>query len=292
MELQAFLQTAWSDLRSRAPVGIDVLAACLSVQPSELSSIRRSYRRVTIPKRTGRPRILLVPEGELKRVQRLILRRLLERIPCHAAATGFRKGQSIVSNARVHSGSDVILGLDLQDFFQTTRASRVHALFKRIGWDEAAAALLTRLCTYEGGLPQGAPTSPCLSNLVNYRLDCRLSGLARKHGAVYSRYADDITFSFKIRIRSAIFDVLKMSIYIVGRHGYEIHDRKTRIRGAHQRQLVTGLVVNERVRLPRENRRLLRAVEHHLSVGAPISMSLDQLEGWRGLMQMVESDRP
>src|SRR5262249_44280484 len=149
----------------------------------------------------------------LKTIQRRILRRLLGRLRCHPAATGFERGRSIVTNARAHVGKAVVVQMDLKDFFTSTTTRRVRKYFRKTGWNREAADLLIRLCTHQGGLPQGAPTSPRLSNLVNYRLDARLARLAgrrrlydprtgqrigsREIGAKYTRYADDLTFSFQ-----------------------------------------------------------------------------------------------
>src|SRR5439155_7805779 len=132
-------------------------------------------------------RTITAPAEPLKNMQRRILLRLLARLRAHPCATGFERRQSIVTHALVHVGRDVVIKLDLKDFFTATKADRVEAYFRRIGWDADAAALLTNLCTHDSSLPQGAPTSPRLSNLVNHRLDARLFALARKRKVAYSR---------------------------------------------------------------------------------------------------------
>jgi hypothetical protein len=164
--------------------------------------------------------------------------------------------------------------------------------------------LLLRFCTHEDGLPQGAPTSPRLSNLVNYRLDARLTGLAARQrnrnprtgqrleyheiGATYSRYADDLTFSFPSDDPKAIHYIIRMTKSIVKAEGYLLHLRKKlQIRRRHACQLVTGLVVNERVNLPRKVRRWLRAVEHHQAGGRPTTLTPAQLAGWQAFRSMV-----
>src|SRR5262249_33968570 len=151
---------------------------------------------------------LLIPEARLKALQRTILHRLLRRLRAHPAAMGFERGQSIVHNAALHVGRKVVIKLDLVDFFPSTRAGRIERYFRRVGWNGEAAALLTRLCTHEGGLPQGAPTSPRLSNLVNWLLDSRIDRFVRRRKGSYTRYADDITISFPKdyprRVRGAI----------------------------------------------------------------------------------------
>jgi retron-type reverse transcriptase len=228
------------------------------------------------------------PDDPLKALQRQILRRLLARLRCHPAATGFQKGESIVTNARRHTGQAVVVRLDLKDFFPATTEARVHAYFRRIGWNRPAARLLTRLCAHRGGLPQGAPTSPRLSNLVNFRLDRRLAAMTRKLGLRYTRYADDITLSFPTDDKKRIRYMIRFVERVAWAEGYRLHRRKKlHIRRRHQQQLVTGLVVNERVHLPRKTRRRLRAVDHHLRTGRPATLTPEQRAGWSALQIMI-----
>ena len=288
--------------------GVEELGRRLGVTVAELRAVRPTYREFTIPKRSGGTRRILAPDDQLKALQRLILKRLLARLRSHPAATGFEKGQSIVTNARAHVGQAVVVRMDLKDFFPATRAKKVRKYFRRVGWDRPAAKLLTHLCTFEGGLPQGAPTSPRLSNLVNYRLDARLTGLAMRRrlynprtaghleegpvGATYTRYADDLTFSFPTDDRKLIRYVVRMTKHIVASEGYELHlRRKLRVLRRHARQQVTGLVVNDRVNLPRATRRWLRAVEHRSATGRLPTLTPAQLAGWRALRAMIESQR-
>ena len=136
-------------------------------------------------------------------------------------------------------------------------------------------------------MPQGAPTSPRLSNLVNYRLDARLAGLAARFEATYSRYADDITFSLADD-RKKVRGLIRMTARIVSDEGYALHrHKKLHVRRRHQQQRVTGLVVNDRVNLPRSTRRWLRAVEHHLATDRPATLTSRQIEGWRSFQSMV-----
>jgi RNA-directed DNA polymerase len=211
-----------------------------------------------------------------------------------------------VTNARAHVGQAVVVRMDLKDFFPATRAKKVRKYFRRVGWNRPAARLLVHLCTFEGGLPQGAPTSQRLSNLVNYRLDARLTGLATRRrlfdfrtlghvaerlvGATYTRYADDLTFSFPTDDRKMIRYVVRVTKHIVGREGYELHlHRKLRVLRRHARQQVTGLVVNDRVNLPRKTRRWLRAVEHRSATGRMATLTPAQLAGWRALREMIDA---
>jgi len=272
--------------------GVDELARRLGLPGEQLQSTRVAYREFTIPKRNGGQRRITAPEPELKAVQRAIHRRLLKRLRTHPAATAYQHGSSIVTNAVPHVGRRVVVCLDLHEFFATTKAARIRSYFQAIGWNRPASALLTQLCTHEDGLPQGAPTSPLLSNLVNIRMDARLTGLARTHGAVYTRYADDMTFSFEEDNRGAVRGLVGLATVIAREHGYWMHGRKKRrIRRQYEQQRVTGLVVNERVNLPRSTRRRLRAIAHHLDTGQPATLTEEQLAGWNALTVMIERQR-
>ena len=169
---------------------------------------------------------------------------------------GFQHGRSIATNARFHVGKAVLVKLDLKDFFTSTRARRVFRYFRQIGWNREAAGLLVRLCTHEGGLPQGAPTSPRLSNLVNFRMDARLTALAQRQrmhnpctgrqtgcrelGGTYTRYADDVTFSFPSDDSNMIRYIVRLTKFVVEQEGYVLHlQKKMHIRRRHARQEVT-----------------------------------------------------
>ena len=308
---------------------LDELARRLDVEADQLARFEPRYRDFIVPKRSGGKRRIFAPNDETKRLQRRLLRRVLARLSAHPAAMGFERGKSIVTNARAHQGRPVVVRFDLVDFFPSTRAARVRRYFRRIGWNRRATKVLMRLCTHEGGLPQGAPTSPRLSNLVNYRIDARLSGMAAALGGVYTRYADDITISLADDDREAPWVIhagpartfglednadkirfLRVFVRrVVEEEGYRLHRRKKlSVRRRHHRQTVTGLVVNERVNLPRSTRRWLRAVEHRTRLAAQANsptpagatayvarkrptLTPAQLEGWRALRSMIARQR-
>jgi retron-type reverse transcriptase len=150
---------------------------------------------------------------------------------------------------------------------------------------------MTALCCRKDRLPQGAPTSPILSNLVNYRMDARLAGLASRSKATYSRYADDIIFSFAEDNRRFIRGVIRRIRTILFESGYQINQPKLRIMRQNNRQTVTGLVVNQKVQLPRKTRRWLRAVEHHLQQGREASLTREQLAGWKAYQLAIAGKR-
>jgi hypothetical protein len=270
--------------------GVDELARRLGVDADELRSVRAAYHEFSLPKRGGGQRRILAPDAPTKQLQRRILHRLLARLPAHEAAHGFERGHSIVTNAVVHERAAVIVKLDVRDFFGATKASRIRRYFRVTGWDRETAKILTRLTTWDRGLPAGAPTSPRLANLVNVMLDARLAGLAAREGAIYTRYADDLTFSFATDDGAAVRRVVRVARQILRAERYELHlARKLQVRRRWERQLVTGLVVNDRARLPRARRRWLRAVEHHVAVGRPTTISPEALTAWQGLELMIES---
>ncbi len=303
----------WRRLFDRDPekYDLDELARRLGVDRDSLLAIRPTYREFTVAKPSGGRRLIAAPDPELKQMQRRINRRLLQRLPAHACAMGFEQGRSIVTNAAAHTQKAVLIRLDMRNFFPATSAKRVHKYLRTIGWSKGASALLVRLCTWRGGLPQGAPTSPRLSNLVNYQLDARLAGWAenfrllivnpftgntgkwRDEGKVevtYTRYVDDLVFSLAKDNERAVKAVIAAARRIVGEYGYRLHGRKKmRIRRRHQSQEVTGLVVNQRVNLPRRTRRWLRAVDHHIASGRESSLTPSQLAGWRALEKMIET---
>lgn len=280
----------WQWLRSHYGMGRSVmyLARMLEINACRLREVAMTYKTVHVAKKRGGQRKLLIPNDKLKKIQRLILRRVLQKLRSHPAATGFEESSSMVHNALPHAGGRVIIKLDVIDFFPSTRAERVEAYLRRVGWNADAAKLLTQLCTHKGGLPQGAPTSPRLSNLVNYQFDWRLQRFVHRRNGAYTRYADDITISFPSDCPRRIRGTIQFVRRLAKAHGYTIHTRqKLRILRPHQQQRVTGLVVNEKVQLPRQKRRRLRAIAHHLRTGRPATLSAAQMEGWAGLMNMI-----
>lgn len=267
----------------------------LGVTPEELAAVPVEYHQFTIPKRSGAPRQIDAPAPPLKRLQRQILRRVLARLPAHPAALGFERGVSFVDHARLHAGRPLIVRMDLRDFFPSIGAHKVKQYLHAIGWSGEAVKALVRLCCHQGELPQGAPTSPRLANLVNIELDARLSAAAEQLGALYSRYADDLVFSFAEDAPRAARALITLTRLIIAEEGYALNRAKgPRVLRAHQRQTITGLVVNDGPpRLSRETRRWLRAVEHRAatvaSSGKRPTLTPLQREGWRALAQMVRA---
>jgi len=245
------------------------------------------YRQRLCPKPGGGLRLLEIPKAELKRVQRRLLDGLLTPVPTHEAAHGYVAGRSAVTHAASHTGRAVLLRFDLQDFFNSIPAARIHALWRTLGYPAGVARLLTALCTTrtpaavrerlqdDGGLdrlaamrlaerhlPQGAPTSPALANLCCFRLDLRLAGLARRFDAHYTRYADDLVFSGPVSLRGNARALGAWVGAIAEAEGFRLQARKTACIPDHRRQVVGGIVVNDRPNLPRDAFDRLKARLH------------------------------
>ncbi len=269
------------------------------------------YSEFTIPKRRGGTRTLNAPSEELKSLQRRILHRLLNPLPVHPAAAGFVPARSIVHNARPHVGQGAVINIDLADFFPSITAERVHKCFRALGWNKLASTILTNICAYEGRLPQGAPTSPAISNLVCRRLDTRLAALAAKHHGQYTRYADDLTLSFTTfgsnkpmrpapkgkppsppTEQPASRSLLTKIKNIIEEEGFKIQmKKKVRVQRPHQRQTATGLVVNRTINFPRAIRRRIRAMQHRERKGLLDAPAKRRLRGWEAVLAMVASQR-
>lgn len=241
---------------------------------------RTHYVYFQVPKRTGGMRLLSAPHDDLKKAQHWILETILGKLPVTDAAHGFVEGRSVVSNAAAHVRRDVVVNSDLSDFFPSITVGRVRGVFEAIGYSPAVATVLALLCTeaprtkveHEGktfwvavgprALPQGAPTSPALSNQIARKLDQRLLGLAAKLGWTYTRYADDLTFSAGAGQREKIGYLLARVRHIAGDEGFALNPKKCRVQRAARRQEVTGVIVNDKLSLPREELRRLRAIVH------------------------------
>lgn len=208
-----------------------------------INDSNKQYYDFTISKKSGGKRKISMPNKELLIIQKKIQENILNYVPIHKNAYGFVKGKSIKENAERHLNKEKILNIDLKDFFPSIHSGRVFYIFKNLcNYDNNVSYCLTKLTTYRNNIPQGAPTSPIISNIVAYMLDIRLSNIADKFKITYTRYADDITFSGK---KENINDsLLKIVNNIVKDCGFNINEKKTRFASYAERQEVTGLIVN------------------------------------------------
>ncbi len=241
---------------------------------------RVHYVSFTIPKRSGGVRTLSAPHRKLSAAQSWIFQNILARLPVEPPAHGFIAGRSILTNAQPHAGRVVVVNMDLEAFFPSITFPRVRSVFQRLGYSPAVATILALLCTecprrqveYDGriyyvatgprGLPQGACTSPGLSNQVARRLDKRLAGLATKLGLTYTRYADDLTFSGDAGLQERVGYLMARVRHLAEEEGFAVNEKKSRVLRRNTAQCVTGLVVNERPGVARAEVRRIRAILH------------------------------
>jgi RNA-directed DNA polymerase len=248
------------------PGQLDWFADCRAREARMPDGPLRHYCYLWMASRGGKRRLLESPRPRLKSIQRRFLHEILDHIPAHDSAHGYRPGRSIVSYAAPHAGRQIVLRLDLRDFFPSVNVARVRAVFRAAGYPREVANSLAGLCTNvtpddiwpadsdfetrarfrSPHLPQGAPTSPALANLVAFRLDRRLTGLANKLGATYTRYADDLAFSGGESLERSPMRFRDSVARIALDEGFELNFRKTRLMPRSTRQSLAGVVVNER----------------------------------------------
>ena len=276
------------------------LADARTLEPRTPAGPLRNYRYRWFAKRSGSARLIESPKLMLKTLQRRILHYILDAIPPHEAAHGFRSGRSIVSFAAPHVAQAMVLRMDLSDFFPSISRARVLALFMTAGYPEKVAAMLANLCVnttprdvildcavpmnmeqrrwlrqlYDPPhLPQGAPTSPALANLCAYRLDCRLSGLAKACGAAYTRYADDLVFSGGEGFRRCVERFHVRALAIAMEEGFKPNTRKTAFMSAATSQHIASIVINRKLTTARDDFDLLKATLHNCAKHGPASQN-------------------
>jgi retron-type reverse transcriptase len=276
------------------------------------------YVCFTVPKKSGGLRVLSAPHRDLAGAQEWILERILRKADgpaaLHAAAHGFVRGRSTVSNATPHVGAGVVVNTDLSNFFPTITFPRVRGIFKQLGYSPAVATILGLLCTesprrktiFNGkayhvatgprALPQGACTSPSLSNLAARRLDSRLAGIGRKLGWTYTRYADDLSFSAAASEEAKVGYLLARVRHITQDEGFAVNKPKTRVLRRSARQVVTGIIVNDKPHVPRAVVRRLRAILHRAKsegLAAQNPEKLPHFEAWvRGMIAYISMVSP
>lgn len=218
------------------------------------------YTLKEIPKKDGTFRKICVPNLSLKVVQKWILVEILEKIDVSPQAMAFvPKNNGLRSNAEYHKKNIFLLEMDIKNFFGTIKEGQVFKLFCNIGYNTKVSTILTSLCTFDGELPQGAVTSPYLANLILYHLDIRLNGLCSRKDIVYTRYADDLSFSSNDRAKlNGIENFVKN---IVSDEGFEINEKKTRYLSNDVKKSITGITINnEEIHVDKKLKRDIRAL--------------------------------
>lgn len=240
------------------PEKLYMLSNDRSVRNEERDDRYSNYHTVVIHRGRGRKnRVLSVPNDFLKAVQRRILDRCLYKLPVSRFSTAYRRGFSLLDNAGPHVGKECIVKLDISGFFDSIDDDMVYAVMRRFRLSVPATVLLTHLCVHNSALPQGAPTSPYIANLVMKHFDESLGKWCTENGITYTRYCDDMTFSGSreaIRTSQLIPKVRKMLTH----QGFKLNNKKTVVVTASGQQRVTGIVVNEKPQIPRELRRSIR----------------------------------
>ena len=264
------------------------LALMLGISAQLIESIlknkRHYYRRFPLPKKTGGTRLINGPRVFLKVIQRFLLDYYLNSLRVHSSVNSFIKSKSVFSNAQTHKGKAFVGTIDIEDFFGSISTNMVKKILKYNGYDESEIVLIEQLCTLNGVLPQGAPTSPILSNALLYDFDEKMDNLTKKQGLSYSRYADDLTISGekKEKVSSALNEATLM---LCEDFSLKINENKTRIVSFNGRQVVTGLVVNEKIQPPRYKRHQIRAAFHNASTKGKITKGeLNKLRGYYGYL--------
>lgn len=247
----------------------------------------------SIPKRSVGYRKLQIPQGYLKVIQLKILREILDKAVVGDYLYAFEAGRNVTEKAAKHVGKEYVVSMDIKDFFPSVKIMQVKAAFVALGQDDDKAALLAELCTYKFFLPQGAVTSPKISNLITQStFGPELVALAAEHNFTLTVYADDVTFSFNVpeaekeREVEYVNGLVNLAKTAIERHGFKVHKHgKLKVMHKDFRQEVCGIVVNEKTSVKRDQRRKLRAMVHTIAVkkgtafDGPVNLNTSQVMG-------------
>ncbi|PLK44359.1 retron St85 family RNA-directed DNA polymerase [Emticicia sp. TH156] len=262
-----------------------------------INSSQSFYYSFSIPKKNGGYRVISMPFPSLMKVQRWIYENVLLKHQIHKVAKGFVKELSIKDNASEHLGSKELLKMDIQDFFPSISKKRIISIFKRLGYNNKVSYSLASICCLNQCLPQGAPTSPTLSNIIAYKLDNRIQGLANKFNIIYTRYADDLTFSgdtFPPFFYSTIQRILL-------EEGFNVNKDKTRLIKEGRQKIVTGISISsDKMTIPKIKKREIRHAvyfilkrglfAHQQAIGNYDPIYIDRIIGYLHFWQFVEPE--
>lgn len=273
---------------------IDSFGLSIGLSPTILyllsKQTQRYYTSKEIPKKRGGTRQLDIPSFSLKLVQKWIKVNILDKISISDCSMGFRSGSGygIRQNAELHRFNSYILKIDLQDFFHNIHREKVFYFYYSLGYNKLVSNILSNICTYKNVLPQGAVTSPSLSNLICRKMDSRLEGVSSKRGIVYTRYADDLIFSCNDEIllrktQNIIYD-------IINDEGFKVNNKKVKFMGPSTRKSITGLLISDsKVIVPRELKRKVRAMIHYI-ISTPDYSKLDMVKGYISYISSIEKN--
>ena len=237
---------------------LDHLCALLGLKKFYVTSVifcsKAHYREFEIKKRSGGTRAIRAPYPSLLYMQNWIYKEILLKCKINGTAHGFVRKRSILTNANVHKGQKYLLKMDLKDFFPSISINWVVQVFKNIGYMNDVAFYLASICCLDDALPQGAPTSPALSNIIASHMDKRIYKICQKYGYKYTRYADDIAVSGTFMSPTFIEIVSN----VIEDCGFVVNKKKTRLYGEKGNKIITGIsLANNEVRIPRGYRREL-----------------------------------
>lgn len=266
-EIEGYLKYANQLYSRKLPIIYDQTHFCLLVGYKEefifkvSNSQKHFYRSFKIPKKSHGFREISEPLPSLKEMQNWILHQILDNCKTSSYAKAYVKGRSIKENAKFHLNQQVLLTLDIENFFGSIKFQRILEFYLSLGYSKPVSVLLSNLCCLNGSLPQGAPTSASLSNLILLSFDKDVSSFCKDHDIHYTRYADDMTFSGNFS-PSLIIKFVKEQLLTLHLH---LNQEKIRVRKPHQCQEVTGIVVNNKLQVPRNIRRKLRQDVYYIS---------------------------
>ena len=298
--------TAFNTIQSRSD-----LADYLNIPPSKITYIffKRGvdsyYTEFEIPKKSGEPRRICAPTGDLKGVQRQLADALWEHQKSIYEELGikpnishaFEEGKSIITNAKIHRNKRIVVNVDLSDFFDSIHIGRVCGFFEKnkyFNLPHEPAITIAQLACYQGRLPQGAPTSPIITNLICQVLDMHLLSFAKRYRLDYTRYADDISFSTNDKAFLETWDSFYAELEKkIRKAGFSLNEKKTRITYRDSKQVVTGLVVNKKISVDHAYCRKVRAMAHSLYTNGSYSVdgvegNIRQLEGRFAFIDQIE----
>lgn len=213
------------------------------------------YKRHVIPKKNNKTRNLDEPLPSLKEIQYWILQNILDKIQISRYAKAYTSGRNIKDHVKYHKSQNFVLTLDVKDFFTNITFKHINKLFSNLGYSIYVANLLAKLCCLENSLPQGAPTSPRLSNIIMQSFDDVISVYCMDNKLRYSRYADDLAFSGNTINIDELTALIKSNLDLIE---LKINENKTMLMKNNQRQIISGIITNSKIQVPREKRDELR----------------------------------
>lgn len=265
--IEIYIEYITTLLNNKVPIIFDFhhLTLLLGRNSEYLASVINSntahYREFQIPKKSGGSRTILAPYPALMECQNWIYKNILSDVNIHPCAQGFTNKKSIVTNAKVHINQKEFLKIDLENFFPTITINQVINVFKSLGYTHKVSFYLAAICCYDKNLPQGAPTSPILSNIISLNLDNRLFALAQKFNLKYTRYADDLAFSGD-EINVKHIDYIK---HIINECGFIINNKKTTLQKNNYKRILTGISISgDKIKVPKYYKRELKQEVHFI----------------------------